>query len=35
MAVLGIQYGMRELAGEKFTGWVKTDIKLVTAADLK
>jgi ribose transport system substrate-binding protein len=26
---------MRELAGEKFTGWVKTDIKLVTAADLK
>jgi ribose transport system substrate-binding protein len=35
MAGLGIQYGMRELAGEKFTGWVKTDIKLVTAADLK
>ncbi|MBY5887702.1 sugar ABC transporter substrate-binding protein [Rhizobium ruizarguesonis] len=35
MAVLGIQYGMRELAGETFTGWVKTDIKLVTAADLK
>jgi ribose transport system substrate-binding protein len=33
--VLGIGYGIRELAGEKFTGWVKTDIKLITAADLK
>lgn len=35
MAVMGIQYGLREMAGEKFTGWVKTDVKLVTAADLK
>jgi len=34
MAVLGIGYGLRQLAGEKFTGWVKTDIKLITAADL-
>lgn len=31
MAAMGIDYGLRELAGEKFTGWVKTDIKLVTA----
>ena len=31
MAALGIDYGLRELAGEKFTGWVKTDIKLITA----
>jgi ribose transport system substrate-binding protein len=30
MAAMGIDYGLRELAGEKFTGWVKTDIKLVT-----
>jgi ribose transport system substrate-binding protein len=34
MAALGIDYGLRQLAGEKFTGWVKTDIKLITAADL-
>jgi len=34
MAATGIQYGMRELAGEKFTGWVKTPIKLITAKDL-
>jgi ribose transport system substrate-binding protein len=34
MAVLGIKYGMRELAGETFTGWVKTPIKLITAKDL-
>lgn len=34
MAVLGIGYGLRQLAGEKFTGWVKTDIKLITANDL-
>jgi ribose transport system substrate-binding protein len=34
MAVLGIGYGLRQLAGEKFTGWVKTDIKLITAKDL-
>jgi hypothetical protein len=25
---------MRELAGEKFTGWVKTPIKLIAAKDL-
>lgn len=35
MAVIGIDYGLRELAGEKFTGWVKTDIKLITAKDLQ
>src|SRR5208337_3597886 len=34
MAVLGINYGLKELAGEKFTGWVKTPIKLITAKDL-
>ena len=34
MAALGIQYGLRELAGEKFTGWVKTPIKLIEAKDL-
>jgi len=34
MAAMGIEYGLRQLAGEKFTGWVKTDIKLITAADL-
>jgi ribose transport system substrate-binding protein len=34
MAALGIDYGLRQLAGEKFTGWVKTDVKLITAADL-
>jgi len=34
MAVLGIKYGMREEAGEKFTGWVKTPIKLIEAKDL-
>jgi ribose transport system substrate-binding protein len=34
MAVIGIEYGMRELKGEKFTGWVKTPVKLITAKDL-
>ena len=34
MAAMGIEYGLRQLAGEKFTGWVKTDITLITAADL-
>jgi ribose transport system substrate-binding protein len=34
MAALGIDYGLRQLAGEKFTGWVKTDVKLITVADL-
>jgi ribose transport system substrate-binding protein len=34
MAAMGIDYGLRQLAGEKFTGWVKTDVKLITAADL-
>lgn len=34
MAVLGIEYGLRELKGEKFKGWVKTPIKLITAAEL-
>ncbi|MBO9182723.1 sugar ABC transporter substrate-binding protein [Rhizobium sp. L80/93] len=30
MAAMGIDYGLREMMGEKFTGWVKTDIKLIT-----
>ncbi|HEX2914431.1 MAG TPA: sugar ABC transporter substrate-binding protein [Chloroflexia bacterium] len=34
MAVFGIDYGMRTLKGEKFTGWIKTDIKLIMAQDL-
>jgi ribose transport system substrate-binding protein len=35
MASLGIDYGLREYAGEKFTGWIKTPVKLITAKDLK
>jgi ribose transport system substrate-binding protein len=34
MAALGIEYGMRQLAGEKFTGWIKTPVKLIMASDL-
>ena len=34
MAAMGIDYGLRQLAGEKITGWVKTDVKLITATDL-
>ena len=34
MAALGIQYGLKELGGENFTGWVKTPIKLIEAKDL-
>ena len=34
MAVMGIEYGLRELKGEKFKGWVKTPLKLITAKEL-
>lgn len=34
MAVLGINYGLKEMNGEKFSGWVKTPIKLIEAKDL-
>lgn len=34
MAAMGIDYGLREIAGETFSGWVKTDIKLIVASDL-
>jgi len=34
MAVNGIKYGLRQRAGEKFSGWIKTDVKLVEAKDL-
>lgn len=34
MAAMGIDYGLAELAGETHSGWVKTEIKLITAADL-
>ena len=34
MAAMGIDYGLRQMAGEKFTGWVKTDVKLIMAKDL-
>lgn len=35
MAVIGIDYGIRTLNGEKFTGWVKTDVALVTKTELE
>jgi len=34
MAVFGINFGLRELAGENFCGWVQTPVALVTKADL-
>ncbi len=34
MAVLGINYGLKEMNGETFSGWVKTPIKLIEAKDL-
>ena len=34
MAAMGIDYGLRQRAGEKFTGWIKTDIKLITVKDV-
>jgi ribose transport system substrate-binding protein len=33
-AAFGIDYAMREIAGEKITGWQKTDVKLITKNDL-
>jgi ribose transport system substrate-binding protein len=35
MAKNSIEVGLRILSGEKLTGWIKTPVKLVTAADLK
>jgi len=35
MAKNAIEVGLRVLNGEKLTGWIKTPVKLVTAADLK
>jgi ribose transport system substrate-binding protein len=35
MAKNSIEVGLRVLNGEKLTGWIKTPVKLVTAADLK
>lgn len=34
MAAFGIDFGLRELAGEQFCGWVQTPVSLVTAAEL-
>lgn len=34
MAAMGIEYGLNELAGETYSGWVPTEIKLITANDL-
>jgi ribose transport system substrate-binding protein len=34
MAVFGIEFGMRELAGESFCGWQKTPIELITAENV-
>jgi ribose transport system substrate-binding protein len=34
MAVFGIEFGLRELAGESFCGWQKTPIELVTAENV-
>lgn len=33
-AAFGIDYAMKMIAGEKLTGWQKTDIKLITKADV-
>jgi len=35
MAKNAIEVGLRVLKGEKLTGWIKTPVKLVTAAELK
>jgi len=35
MAKNAIEVGLRVLNGEKLSGWIKTPVKLVTAADLK
>jgi ribose transport system substrate-binding protein len=35
MAKIGIDYGLRMKNGEKFTGWVKTPVTLITAAELE
>jgi ribose transport system substrate-binding protein len=34
MAKFGIDFGLRELAGEKFCGWVQTPLDLVTAENV-
>jgi ribose transport system substrate-binding protein len=34
MAKFGIDFGLRELAGEKFCGWVQTPLELVTAENV-
>jgi len=35
MAKNAIEVGLRVLNGEKLTGWIKTPVSLVTAAELK
>ena len=35
MAKFGIDFGLRELAGENFCGWVQTPVSLVTAANVR
>lgn len=35
MAVFGINFGLRELVGESFCGWVQTPVKLITKAELE
>ena len=34
MAVFGIEFGLREMAGESFCGWQKTPIELITAENV-
>jgi ribose transport system substrate-binding protein len=34
MAVFGVEFGLRELAGETFCGWVQTPVELVTAENV-
>jgi len=34
MAKFGIDFGLRELAGETFCGWVQTPLDLVTAENV-
>ena len=34
MAAIGIDYGYRTLKGEKFSGWIRTELKLITKDNL-
>ena len=34
MAAIGMDYGYRTLKGEKFSGWIRTELKLITKDNL-